>query len=390
MEKIKNLIITEERITSEINEKINTVKLILYKDFPEILEKLDFDDDETFCHPLLFAFFRHRSVGTFPVETEKAFLSELLQGYFKKKEKLKLEHLYNSEGIAYVPNLGYFKKGDDTPFSPIVKVNNSSIEILRCPSPLLQVILEIPEEDMKWNDELFNDNIDFLNNAIKYIKEYAPEQFSIIEQCCKSIYLFNTDPENTNSYASGSALGMVFFNIYQKEYDEVFFIDDIAHQSGHVIFNNLIFEIKSFYKEEMDQDLLLKDFDCLKTTIDARTFNVLVHALHTYYTTLLCYNECMKGECFKDNKTQYNETLGRIGFYQLKCKYDLKSLDLIIDHYSGLENIFTKRGIDFIGELKDYFNKINEKWTPITKDFKYDNQEYNFSLKKFSELNTNL
>ena len=43
------------------------------------------------------------------------------------------------EGIAYVPTVGYFKKGEDQPFAPTCKVKDSSIKILRCPTPFLNV-----------------------------------------------------------------------------------------------------------------------------------------------------------------------------------------------------------------------------------------------------------
>ena len=62
--------------------------------------------------------------------------------------------------------------------------------------------------------------------------------------------MFRTDPKNTNSFATIKAHGMAFFNVYQDEYDEVFFVDDIAHQTGHIIFNVMIYESNRFFKKD--------------------------------------------------------------------------------------------------------------------------------------------
>lgn len=43
----------------------------------------------------------------------KEVLEELMQGYFTEKEPLKIEYSYNKNGIAYIPNMGYFDKNKD-------------------------------------------------------------------------------------------------------------------------------------------------------------------------------------------------------------------------------------------------------------------------------------
>lgn len=40
---------------------------------------------------------------------------------------------------------------------------------------------------------------------------------------------------------------MAFFNVYQEGYDEVFFVDDISHQTGHIIMNTFWFERKEHF-----------------------------------------------------------------------------------------------------------------------------------------------
>ncbi|MBC8754314.1 hypothetical protein H2O64_06500 [Kordia sp. YSTF-M3] len=373
-------LLEKDSIISDINEKINTVKILLYKEAPHILEKIDFDDDEIFCNPLLFAYFRHKVINTFKPEDEKVLLEEFMQGYYVEKPALKLDLLYNEEGIAYVPSVGYFKKGEDTPFAPTVKVKDSSIKILRCSTPFLKVILDIPAEDQLWDDKLYNDRIDQLNNAMDLIRKNVPDQYKLIDQCCEYIYMFNTDPTNSNSFASGNALGLAFFNVYQEEYNEIFFIDDIAHQTGHVIMNNLMFSKPTFYKIDQTQSV-----EEILGRPDHRNVNILIHALYTYYTTFYCLDECVAANSFEGK--QYKEALARIGFYQRKCNIDLQILDVVIKHYGGLENMLTKKGLDVVNSIKNKFEEINKKWGDIINAYDFSNQSYNFSFKLFEELN---
>ena len=374
-------LIEKDSIISDINEKINTIKILLYKDVPHIFEKIDFDNDEIFCNPLLFAFFRHKVVKTFSPEEEKAILEEFMQGYYvEKPSAYTINHLYNDEGIAYMPSIGYFKRGEEKPFAPTVKVKDSSIEILRCTTPFLKVILEIPAEDLLWDDNLYNDRIDQLNTAMDLIRQHVPDQYELIEKCCEYIFLFKTDASNSNSFASGNALGMAFFNIYQEEYNEIFFIDDIAHQTGHIIMNNLMFSKPTFYKIDQTQsvtEILGKP--------DHRNVNVLIHALYTYYTTFYCLDECIAANSFEGKL--YKEAVARIGFYQRKCSIDLEILEVVIKHYGGLENMLTDKGLKVMKSITNKFEEINKKWGETINAYDFSNQTYNFSFKLFEELN---
>lgn len=374
-------LLEKDSIISDINEKINTIKILLYKEAPHIFEKIDFDNDEIFCSPLLFAFFRHKVINTFTPEEEKALLEEFMQGYYvEKPEAYNIAHLYNEEGIAYMPSVGYFKKGENTPFAPTAHVKDSSIKILRCATPFLKVILDIPLEDQRWDDELYTNRIGQLNNAMDLIRKNVPDQYKLIDQCCEYIYLFNTDPNNSNSFASGNALGLAFFNVYQEEYNEIFFIDDIAHQTGHVIMNNLMFSKPTFYK--IDQTQAVEE---ILGRPDHRNVNILIHALYTYYTTFYCLDECIAANSFEGKL--YKEALARIGFYQRKCHTDLQILDVVIKHFGGLENMLTDKGLKVMKSITNKFEEITQKWGETINAYDFSNQTYNFSFKLFEELN---
>jgi len=109
----------------------NNIQILLYKESPSLLEKLNLEDDKTFSEPLLFAYFNSKKYNPFPKEV----LGELMQGYFITKEPLKIEHSYNKNGTAYIPNIGYFKNGQFVPFEPVIKIEG--LEVLKELHPLL-------------------------------------------------------------------------------------------------------------------------------------------------------------------------------------------------------------------------------------------------------------
>ena len=110
---------------------IETIQLLLYKENPSLLEKIDFEDDNVFLEPLLFAYFNSKKDNFFT----KEMLTEIMQGYFVENEPLLLKESLNYDEIAYIPNLGYFdKKGNK--IDDILKID--AFEIVKINHPLLE------------------------------------------------------------------------------------------------------------------------------------------------------------------------------------------------------------------------------------------------------------
>ena len=110
---------------------IEILQILLYKENPSLLEKINFEDDNIFLEPLLFAYFNSKKDNLF----SEIMLTEITQGYFVEKESLLLKESFNNEGIAYVPNLGYFDK-NGSKIDDILKID--AFEILKTSHPLLE------------------------------------------------------------------------------------------------------------------------------------------------------------------------------------------------------------------------------------------------------------
>jgi hypothetical protein len=360
---------------------INIIKTLIYKENPNIYDKIDIDNDFIFSEPLLFAYFNEKKHKNNPVN----FLEEILQGYFTIPEKTKTTYSTNKHGIAYIPNVGYFK--NENKIKDIVIIPNTKIELLYYPIIHLNYIYKdlndnlLDIQKIEESNELVLKNENFLYNAFNFIKQSIYHHFELIEENCKKIVLFKTKPENTNSFATINAQGIAFFNVYQEEYDEVFFVDDIAHQTGHIIMTNVLFERKVFFIIDENENIgaITKDKK------EYRSFYILFHALYTYYTTILCLEACLKNNCF--NEKQEHEAIGRIVFYLEKYKYDLIRFQEIIKYYKGIENVLKPKANEIYSNIYDLYQIKSIEYDKEINNYNFSNQTYNFSYKLFTLKN---
>ena len=270
-------------------------------------------------------------------------------------------------------------------YEKIELVENTNIEILKYPIPLLRqlyydyklniVDVEIPKITVQHKLNL--------QKAWILIKNYAPQHYQLIESVVKKCVIFNVDTTLRNSFASLSAQGIIFFNAYQKTYNEVFFVDDIAHQSAHVIFNALLYDTTIFFI--LDSNTPLQKITYSNNISESRTLLILFHALYTYYASFTCLDACLTANVF--NTINKHEALARIKFYINRCYNDLYIIEKAKDYKNGAKDFFTQEGLILFYQIKVMFNKMTNKYQDIVKDFDLRNQPYNFTYSKFIELN---
>ena len=364
-------------------EIIDVIKLLLYKKHKHLLEKVNIANDKVFLEPLLFSYFNNRQENRLSEEL----LEEILQGYYMKKESIKVKHSFNRNSISYIPEIGYFKKDSKTPFLPIQLIKGTGIEILKYSHPLIDMVFNIAskgkinDKNLTIDEDLYKKNIGCLTNAFQFIKANTNEHFDLIEKSCRKCIVFKTDPKNTNSFATINAHGMAFFNVYQDDYDEVFFVDDIAHQAGHIILTTLFFNRKDYFLIDENENIKNKT----RKEKEYRSFYVLFHALYTYYTSMLCLDKCIEGNCFDARQT--HEATGRIGFYLRKLELDIENFNKVFKFYGGIGFCLTQKGIDLHDNLMRKFKALHSKWHKTIKKLNYGNQPYNFTYKEFVKLN---
>lgn len=364
-------------VNNEFIEIENTIKTLLFQKTPDLVKELDFENSKCFSEPLLFILLQQSLI-------DKNKVSQYLQGFKFKQKPIVVDTLLNRENIAYLPNLGYYSS-KPSKIHEIQFLQNSNIELLiNKNDDLLKVFNISASENERQNlveisKQLILKYRRALENSISILKNCCTEHFSLIEKCCKKIVLFKTDPQNTNSFATINAHGIAFFNVYQDDYDEVFFIDDIAHQTGHIILNTLLFNREKYFKVDVNQSVA----EIIKDPKEYRDIFTLYHALYTYYTSINCLQNAIEENLLSPK--QEKEALGRIGFYLLKYKSDINKIEKIAESFGGSKNVFKDQNLMLYDKILKYYYSLDSK--EKYDSYNFSNQPYNYTHKNFLEVN---
>jgi hypothetical protein len=215
-------------------EYINTIKFLIYKESPLLLEKVNFEDDSIFLEPLLFAYFNSKKDSLFSNEL----LEEILQGYFIQTESLKLNHSYNKKGVAYIPNSGYFKNNKQ--IDTILTIDGFEI-IKECHPVLEKYFIEYYRghivDEKPWHNSVWEENYKELEKAILILKEYVPKFYEELIFGNKKIYLHD-NPKILN-FTSIETFGMLYFYVIGNN-NIIYFIEELIHQGSHNYLYNVI------------------------------------------------------------------------------------------------------------------------------------------------------
>ena len=372
-----------EQVTEGTDQLINSIKLILYKIDNQIFEELNFENEEIYLEPILFAALN----SNLNVD-----VNSVIWGY-KEKEKIKQIILRTDEnGRIYMPNIGYFQISEpyievqlsfdskylihkeneliDFKFEEIFKIHDH-FELVTNP---IYVIEE------QFFDEFENHTADIIL-AFDSIKKYAPNWYEIMKKVTRKIVIFNDQSEKRNSFATQSVHGCAFFNAFQENYNEVFFIEDIAHQCGHIIFNAYLANKPNIFRIDKNTDIYLKGERNIYN--EPRALYVMIHAMYTYESIFTCFNGCLMSKTFFGDKK--HELYGRLAFTLMKFERDFELLS--ITDADGRNQYITDEGIELINQFKESYKLCIVNWGENLNTLNLENQPYNFSYSKFLEIN---
>lgn len=387
-----NFIDIDQFLSNGRNILNDNIKLALYKEDNNIFDVIDFDKEEIFNEPLLFSYFNSKDL-------HKNNLNSLICGFTDVLEEVIVTT--DNYGRFYIPNMGWFSTIyiDETlvfkiknfelykdkvavkfHFEKVKKIENTNIEILKYSIPLLKQfyfnyenkLLDVEVEDIS------NTHFTTITKAYNLIKTYCPKHFSLIEKYAPKCVIFRLDNLQRNSFAALSAHGVAFFNAFQDDYNEVFFVDDIAKQTGYIILNTLFADKDIFFKG--DKNFVLDIIEIEEVGFkEVITINMKFHNIFSYYCSLICLDACLDNNVFSSEKK--HETFGRIAFYLNKYDQDVIKIENLA------QNFFSENGMIMYNEIKDRCSMIKEKWSSVLKDIDLSNQPYNFTYSKFLEIN---
>ncbi len=367
---MSNLQINYKQLVDNKISMINVIKLLLYKENSVIFEKLNFDDDNIFLNPLLFAYFNKKNSS----EMYPAILVEALQGYFNEKASVELKFSFNQNSIAYVPEVGYFNRLSEK-VEDLLIIDNFEV-IKECHYILEDYFVEFykghiinpkPSHNSAWQS-----NYDDLRKAIIIIKEHLPNYYKELIFSNKKIYLHD-NPKVLN-FTSIETLGMLYFYVVGK-YNLIYFIEELIHQGSHNFLYYLLHNRAEYFKINVDntimRDLTMQDWDY-------RNVYGAFHGLFTVTQRVICFDILISKNIFSGRKK--HELLGRMTdmIPRFKTGLDLLDLDLV----------YTERGKQFYFELTKSCENILNKYMVLKKEFNLNHQDLDFRYDEFCKLNS--
>jgi hypothetical protein len=398
-----------EKINLGRKNLIHKIKLILYNKNPDIFREVDFENDLIYSDPILFA----------GINSElRPDLTDLLWGYMSTEKQFSPIKIYADEnGVIYLPNTGYFytkypseefklvaKKGGltlkglndeivDYYFEPSLIIDHN-FEILRHPYFLLKE--HFYEEEGNTIDveisEVTKYHLNHLTIAFDIIKQNSPEFYGLLKLCVRKVVVFrsevfniqNTEVVDRNSFATLSVHGCAFFNAFQDSYNEVFFIEDIAHQCGHIIFNTYLASEPDLFIIAPETNIAsveeVEDYN------ETRSLLTVLHAMYTYDCIFTCFYDCLVNDVFRNEHRKRHELLGRLAFSILKFVDDLKLLSQ--KDRNGKSVFFSEGGLNLLRGFYKTYEMILENFSGDLNNIDLSHQPYNFSYEIFLKYNS--
>lgn len=320
--------------------------------------------DSVFEEPLLF--YHLMQAPRFPVQ-------QILAGYLTNQaDRSYLAQCPKSSdrhGLAYLPGIGYWEASSDKLLHDEGGrewLGATQIELYKH----IPDIITDHDPDADYCPRTLNDeNRDALLQALEKMRTCVPDLFNIITRCTKNICLFKS--ETLNSFAAITQHGTCFINVVEPDSSEVFFIDDLAHQCGHIIFNVLTVKTEDFLN--YDKNTYIRDLGGFD--VDDRNIYSIFHGLFTYSCILESLDAYLEKGYADDQPLLNVEALARLGFYITKMYVDLETL------YG--KQIFTPLGETYYSAFIKNYQKLYDKYHTVFKAFPYENQPYIFNFGQF-------
>lgn len=373
--KIDNFIINIEKVSDELNQLSDTLKYLLYENDEIVFDQFEFDKE--YLEPSLFYYFFKKKEQDQKLNYQQYIVNNYI-GNSPLKFDIDLDCFKNARipdagyvispkqtSIIYDNEKYYFQNGELLNINKDRHLRNSNIRVSSVvPGILHQYHPSVFEHNII---EIQNEIINDLNKAYDNLSNYSPEFTQLLNMATKEISVFNLP--KTPSFASINYFGTSFINIYERKHNDILFMDEIAHQSGHSIFTLLTRDTDSYFL--FPPQTLLKEFTGFSG--EGRTLYGAFHSMFTLCTIIHTLNAFLLNG--NPNENERIELYGRIGFYLDKLIYD-------VEIFSKLK-IFTPKGKQifqmFAENMSDYKNLENGIFLKLN----YDNQDYLFSPDRF-------
>lgn len=371
--------------------RATTRRLLVLSD-PDLADALA-NDADALLEPLLFLHFANPDASQTP--------AQVLGGYrFASGVPLHQYHRTDHHGRIYIPRLGHvatdaidatveidWKQGAESPtmrcngeritsrVEPPMTVaacnEGRTIELLRYPVAAMTSMFSTEAGNVLEPDisTAARTGETHLRRALMLVAEAWPELSMQIAGNVSRIVLFRAT--GINSFAAPAAHGTSFHNLALGG-DEVFLIEDLAHQCGHVIFATATQDGTEYLRNNPATSL-----GCVVGNGDNRSLLSALHGLVTESFMSVCLERCMRLDAF--TRAQRHELAGRLAFIARRFAMDAG--------YLFREALLTEAGISLVSSLVASLRDVVNRHRSLLMAADFSNQSYNFDYDAYLARN---
>lgn len=369
----------------------DSMKAAMFHKAPHMFKALDFENDDNFMEPLFLLKVTYDPVPAFSYE-------QILFGYInddKKPDQIRV--LSSDKGIIYLPHFGYLKtqalsseldlfynresntirlqlNGADVEhtFIPLAIVEGTNIEIQQYNNPLNDDNYGTKDKRQVVDIETgFKDHSEHVRKAMEIIKTYYPWYFSYVAKAVKKIVVFYND--DVRSFASKTTTGISYLSA-RKEYNEVFFMEDLVHQCAHNILFIMTVQMDEYFAVEAKNGKM-SQFN--KNEDDQRTIYSAYHGMFSLVNITSLFATVLEKGVFDGHKK--HELIGRLADNLRRLGtniYDVKYRDA-----------FTEKGWSLLLAIEDRYNALLAEYGTFISKYHTTNQPYVFDYSIFLKTN---
>jgi hypothetical protein len=363
----------------------NELRRVLHADAPELFSRLDFDNDGAFLEPTACAYAAARSARRIspelvwlhatpadsrraPIEAEtdregRLFLPAI--GY--------LSELPASARVVLTPDrmspVGYRARGCRSKATSLAEwsLGNGRPTLLPFPVAAFEVATAADCNPLPHVYQCALTHRSALRTACSTLERCSPALASVIAEVVRYVVLF--DDPTRNSFATPAVHGAVFLNVALGD-SEAFFVEDLAHQGGHVILTAALAGAASPFivpAESSVAELLGRE--------DHRTLGVALHGMFTQALMVAALDRLIEDGLAVDRC----ETTGRLAFALVRLGLDLRTL-------AGLP-IYSQTGSALVRELISIYTDVAGRYREVVLSSDFADQPYNFDYQRYISRN---
>lgn len=361
------------------------LRRLVHTDAPETFARLDFDSDTTFLEPLAFAYAARGVIS--PAELAVVYAAAMTP----EKRPGRLSATTDADGRVFLPGSGYLAglppgsqmelvREDASPVgyscgrSPIQaiplrawRLGDAPLSLLAYPVAALANAVGVAGGRLPGVDIAPRTHRPTLTTALRRLRDTSSELAAATCGVVRYVVLFD-DPAR-NSFATTAAHGVVFLNVAHGT-SEAFFIEDLVHQGGHVLFTAAWNGSEPLVTSAPDTSI-----GELTGEEDHRSLEVALHGMFTQ--TLMV--DALEGLLGSDADVDRHEATGRLLFALLRLGLDLRAL-------AGL-SIYTEAGMRLVRELISAYAAAAVKFGDSLLAADFADQPYNFDYAVYQAHN---